>query len=84
MAGNYTSILNIDKDNKEDIKNAIETVKNSYLKDHENKMCVHSTDGKLNYGICWSWIFESGSDKGLISAGPPCKNNFEKYKLQLV
>ncbi|MHA2362556.1 MAG: C45 family autoproteolytic acyltransferase/hydrolase [Candidatus Hodarchaeales archaeon] len=48
------------------------------LKDHDNMVCDHSTDGKLNYGICWSWILTIGENEALISAGPPCKNEYQR------
>lgn len=48
------------------------------MKDHDNTICDHSTDGKMNYGICWSWILTIGKNQSLISEGPPCKNEFQK------
>lgn len=60
-------------------KGSIELHKiSNVLKDHENKVCDHSTDGKYHYGICWSWILTIGSNQSLISEGPPCKNEFQQ------
>ncbi len=46
------------------------------LQDHDHSMCSHSSDGQVNYGICWSWIVEIGKAEAHICAGPPCKNDF--------
>ncbi|MFX1252884.1 MAG: C45 family autoproteolytic acyltransferase/hydrolase [Promethearchaeota archaeon] len=51
------------------------------LKDHEHAMCDHSSDGKFNYGICWSWIVTIGKNEALVCAGPPCKNEFKKHSI---
>jgi hypothetical protein len=47
------------------------------LKNHEHNVCDHSTDGKLNFGICWSWILTIDENNALISTGPPCKNTYK-------
>ena len=46
------------------------------LKNHDHSMCNHFSDGRWNYGICWSWIVTIGRTKALVCAGPPCKNEF--------
>jgi predicted choloylglycine hydrolase len=50
------------------------------LKNHENKMCDHDYDGKVHYGICWSWILSPGKDEAAVCVGPPCKNEFRKVR----
>ena len=55
----------------------IDKIKNM-LKNHDNRVCDHSTDGKLNYGICWSWVLTIGNNQALISEGSPCKNEFKQ------
>jgi len=51
------------------------------LKDHENKICIHDYDGHVHYGICWSWILSLGSDEAAVCTGPPCKNEFRKFRV---
>ncbi len=51
------------------------------LKNHEHKMCTHDYDGKVHYGICWSWILSPGSDKAAVCVGPPCKNKFKRFDI---
>jgi len=50
------------------------------LKNHENKMCTHDYDGKVHWGICWSWILSPGRDEAAVCVGPPCKNEFRKFR----
>jgi predicted choloylglycine hydrolase len=50
------------------------------LKNHEHKMCTHDFDGKVHYGICWSWILSPGKDEAAVCVGPPCKNKFKKIR----
>ncbi|MFX1255314.1 MAG: C45 family autoproteolytic acyltransferase/hydrolase [Promethearchaeota archaeon] len=52
------------------------------LKDHKHSVCDHSTDGKVNYGICWSYLLTIGKDNALVCAGPPCKNEFKEYSIK--
>ncbi len=49
------------------------------LRNHEHKMCTHDYDGKVHYGICWSWILSPGKDKAAVCAGPPCRNEFKDF-----
>ena len=51
------------------------------LKNHENKMCTHDYDGKVHYGICWSWILSPGKDEAAVCIGPPCKSKFKKIPI---
>jgi isopenicillin-N N-acyltransferase-like protein len=50
------------------------------LKNHENKMCTHDYDGKVHYGICWSWILLPGKNEAAVCIGPPCKGQFRKIR----
>lgn len=49
------------------------------LRNHEHKMCTHDYDGKVHYGICWSWILSPGKDKAAVCVGPPCRNEFKDF-----
>ena len=51
------------------------------LKSHEHKMCTHDYDGKVHYGICWSWILSPRKSEAAICVGPPCKNEFRKFDI---
>ncbi|MHA2399492.1 MAG: hypothetical protein ACXADU_11470 [Promethearchaeota archaeon] len=44
-------------------------------------MCDHSSDGRVNYGICWSWNVTIGKTDALICAGPPCRNEFIEHSI---
>ncbi|MFX0094423.1 MAG: C45 family autoproteolytic acyltransferase/hydrolase [Candidatus Hodarchaeota archaeon] len=52
------------------------------LKDHDHYMCNHSSAGKFNYGICWSYLLSIGEKNALVCAGPPCKNEFRKINIK--
>lgn len=43
------------------------------LKNHENNICCHGIEG---LEICWSYILQPGTNKALVCAGRPCKNEF--------